>query len=43
MLAQFEERKVLFQRAEQAVEENTNEIGKVDEQLASLQEASDHC
>lgn len=40
-LADFEEQKVLFQRAEQAVEENATEIHKNTEQLETLQEASE--
>ncbi|MFC5604234.1 AAA domain-containing protein [Sporosarcina koreensis] len=40
-IADFEGRKVLFQRAEQAVEENATELRSTSEQLATLQEVFD--
>ncbi|MGG0669654.1 AAA domain-containing protein [Lederbergia citrisecunda] len=40
-LAEFEERKVLLQRIERAIEENANECHKVSEQLATSQESAD--
>ncbi|WP_432357195.1 AAA domain-containing protein [Sporosarcina sp. UB5] len=41
LLADVEERKVLFQKAEQAIEENAVTVSKTSEQLANLQETLD--